>query len=488
MLTEAAVARHNLVRSAALRSACRRSWALAAIAAACGAAGLKIVSDQLAGVGPTDARPAGWLLLAACAVQLRLVVRLARVHSPQASPLGKTFFLRLTWGIVACWIACQVGGRIPSPEKLVALAGVWYSLCLARTLALLPGSNWQRWAARLHLRQVEQAAVAVAVLLLAGEAALRSVDWAGDRSLTARHVLAGIKLKPGTQYDGQSVNHDGYCDDEFDSASSAGQFRIAALGDETILAADRQASCLKMIERRQAGLRIYNFAMPGCHPIHYAHQVRLDVGRYRPELVLAFVSLGGDLQPPQPNAVLAWQALCIARRLWRPPLAVPTSAADAELNYEAYLRLTGHRLLLCRTPLNPKAQRRWNELLAELDELAHACRQKHAELALVLVPADYQVSPRLCQAAGRRMGCEASQLDLELPQRRLTAFAAEHDAGVIDLLPHFRAATEPAFCRNQQRLSAHGHRVASRVIGDWLAAHRAVSVATTAKEGKQKYE
>jgi hypothetical protein len=451
---------------------------LAAVAALCAALGAVVICDQFRGNGPSDAGVAGWVLVAAALVQLRLVSRLTSFSRTRSLNLGRHFFLRLVWGVVACWIVCQLDGRTPSREKLLALAAVWYSLCLVPSVAPLPGGRWHHWAARLHLRGVEQAAVALAIVLLVGEAALRSIDWAADRRLAAHEVLAGIKLAPGSQYHGQIVNRDGYCDDEFHARGSAGQFRIAALGDETILSGDRQNSCLRAVERLQPGANVYNFAMPGCHPGHYAHQMRLDVARFHPQLVLAFISVGREIRPAPANSLLSWQALSMARRLWRPPLAASPAATEAALDYEAYLRLMGDRLLLCRTPLSTSAQRRWNELLGQLDRLTAECRQKRVALVLVLVPADYQISPQTCQAAGRRIGCEAERLDLELPQRRLIAFAAEHDAMVIDLLPNFRAATEPPFCRHRQQLSEHGHRIAGRVIGDWLSARNLTTIAT----------
>lgn len=473
------MARHDFVRCSqpGVRPGC---WYLVAtVAALCAALGAIVVYDQFHSHGSSDASLSGWVLVAASLVQLRLASRLTTFRPPLKPKFGRQFFLRLVWGVVACWIVCQFDGRAPSREKLLALAAVWYSLCLVPSVTPRPNDSWQHWTARLHLRGAEQAAVALAIVLLAGEAVLRSVDWAADRRLAAREVLAGIKFAPGSQYRGQTVNHDGYCDDEFQSDDgTAGQFRIAALGDETILSGDRQNSCLRDIERRQPGVEVYNFAMPGCHPGHYAHQMRLDVARYHPRLVLAFISLGREIRPAPANSLLSWQALSVARQLWRPPLRPTPAATEAALDYEAYLRLMGDRLLLCRTPLSTAAQRRWNELLGQLDRLATQCRQKHVALALVLVPADYQISPQTCQAAGRRIGCEADRLDLELPQRRLIAFASEHDTLVIDLLPHFRAATESPFRRHQQQLSEHGHRIAARVIADWLTARYTATIAT----------
>ncbi|HEY5312415.1 MAG TPA: hypothetical protein VIK18_07835 [Pirellulales bacterium] len=472
------MARHDFVRCSrpGTRPGCW--YALAAVAAVCTALGAIVIYDQFHGAGSSHAGLAGWVLVVAGLVQLRLASRLSS-SSPARSPkFGRQFFLRLIWGVVACWVVCQLDGRTPSREKLLALAAAWYSLCLVPVVAPLPDAQWRHWTARLHLRGAEQAVVALAILLLVGEAALRSIDWAGDRRLAAREVLAGIKLAPGSQYRGRSVNRDGYCDEEFQPVGSAGQFRIAALGDETILSGDRQNSCLRAIEQRRPEVEVYNFAMPGCHPGHYAHQMRLDVARFHPDLVLAFISLGREIRPAPAHSLLSWQALSMARRLWRPPLAPTPAASETSLDYEAYLRLVSDRLLLCRTPLNTSAQQRWNELLGQLDRLATQCRQKHVALALVVVPADYQISPQTCQAAGRRIGCEADQFDLQLPQRRLIAFADEHDALVIDLLPHFRAATQPPFCRHQQQLSEYGHRIAGRVIADWLTARYTATIAT----------
>lgn len=469
------MARPDLVRCPRPVPRSRTWYFLAAIAIGCGAQGIAIVADPSHGGGSHDAA-AGWLLLIAGAVQLRLVYRLAGSHPPKSLKLGRPFLSRLLWGVVACWIACQLGGRIPSYEKLLALAVCWYSLCLVASVVSIRGGQWQLWAGRLHLRHAEQAAVALACGVLIGEVGLRVFDWAVDRRLAAREVLARIKLAPGSQYRGQTVNRDGYCDEEFDSDRSAGAFRIAVLGDETILSAQRETGWLAAVEERRPDVKIYNFAMPGCHPGVYAHQMRLDVAPQHPQMVLAFISVGREIQVGPPISPLSWQGWIVARQLWRPPLKT-SPASQASVDYEGYLRLIGDRLSICRTPLDSLAQRRWKELLGQLDRLAVQCRKKHVSLALVLVPADYQVSPQLCQAAGRRIGCDPSRLDLELPQRRLINFAAQHDAAVIDLLPHFRASTQSPFCRHEQQLSEQGHRIAARVIGDWLEARDTAIIA-----------
>ncbi|HEX4147863.1 MAG TPA: hypothetical protein VHY20_02705, partial [Pirellulales bacterium] len=254
------------------------SYRLAAIAAACGGLGAILLYSRYCGSAAADAGPAAWVLLAASLVQLRMSRRLARARMPARLLWSRAFFLRLVWGMVACWIVCQLDGRAPSREKLLALAAGWYSLCLVP--AVFPpavGGRRQRWIARLHLRRVEQAVAALAILLLAGEAVFRGVDWAADRRLAAREVLAGIKLEPGSEYHGRLVNRDGYCDDEFQSDRGSGEFRIAALGDETILGQDSPGGCLSAVERRLPGVDVYNFAVPGCDPGLYAHQMRLDV-------------------------------------------------------------------------------------------------------------------------------------------------------------------------------------------------------------------
>jgi len=92
-------------------------------------------------------------------------------------------------------------------------------------------------------------------------------------------------------------------------------------------------------------------------------------------------------------------------------------------------------------------------------------------LALVVVPAEFQLRPELCSVLRRRGGFAPDELDVELPQRRLAAFAHEQSMAVIDLLPHLRAAGAPVFERHAERLNATGNRVTADTLASWLAVH-----------------
>jgi hypothetical protein len=62
------------------------------------------------------------------------------------------------------------------------------------------------------------------------------------------------------------------------------------------------------------------------------------------------------------------------------------------------------------------------------------------------------------------------QLDPELPQRRVTQFAAQRNIPVIDLLPVFRSSQQAVYLPNRAEMSDHGIQLAVDVVGSWLLA------------------
>ena len=72
-------------------------------------------------------------------------------------------------------------------------------------------------------------------------------------------------------------------------------------------------------------------------------------------------------------------------------------------------------------------------------------------------------------------------MDLDLPQRRLARFGDENELPVLDLLPHLRAATQPAYVRNSRHWTPSGHQLAGEVIGGWLQARYGRQIAVRAK-------
>ena len=250
------------------------------------------------------------------------------------------------------------------------------------------------------------------------------------------------------------------------------------------LAGNYQTNCLAELERRLPGVDMYNFGLRQSTPQHFVAQFSSEVTRYQPDLVLVFLSVGRDIAPQaHGRSEYDWRSVrivqCGSRLLdVHPPGRTNVDPAEDSSDYEDYVRQAGRHLAVCRTPIDAAMQVRWREATDHLDQLATRCRRQGIALGLVLVPGEFQVCPSLCQAASRRMGYETSQLDLELPQRRLSRFAQQRDLPVIDLLPYFRACGSSMYSRQHGDLNDRGNEIATQVIGAWLSTRYGTQITT----------
>jgi hypothetical protein len=282
------------------------------------------------------------------------------------------------------------------------------------------------------------------------------------------------------------VNSDGYWDEEFNVARRVGRFRVAALGRSLTLSGDSQTNCFTTIEQRVPGLEVYNLGLPQIGPAELALQAGHDLPRWQPNLVLVCISVTDDLTLPQSVASkYDWRSVCLLR--WAAKLANRSTGPgvigpDASLQnpaeaYERNLHDGVRRLAVCRKPLDRAVQTQWNASLGELERLIRRCRNREMSVALVLVPADFQVQPTLVTTLARRAGWETRALDVEQPQRRLARFAEQQGVACLDLLPYLRSMSEPAFETSGNELNAAGRQLAADTLAPWLQTRFASAIA-----------
>ena len=251
------------------------------------------------------------------------------------------------------------------------------------------------------------------------------------------------------------------------------------------LSGTTQENCLTLLERLLPGAEVYHFGIRGAGLREYAAQLFHEVAEYHPDLVLVFVSIDDDVtrQIPLPDT-FDWQGLRLyqmALRLWAdetPPAAGPVAETDDSTCRRDYLRRASSRLAVCRAPIDQPTHEAWNRAQGHLARLIDTCRRGDMDVALVLLPADFQVNAALCESMRMRMGYQRCQLDLEIPQRRLREFAARQQVAVLDLLPHFRAADAPLYVRHDRHWNTAGNATAARIIGSWLTARYSVQPTT----------
>jgi len=453
---------------------------LIALAVASAAAGGDLLARHYLGPRREYQAISGWLLAVLAIVQIGL----AWLAWRDRLPMPPTVWLRSRWpllfaGPVVCYLLVAAAGSDRYVRYLFrpALAG-WYTAILAAVV--LPGVMDHRWMALFRRREMRIAANALCIVLIVGASAELLLRVAAGLRGEQAHISLAVescRLPPGKQIGGRTVNSLGYLDDEFLATRSTAVLRVAVLGDEAVLVSTAGDDFLTQLERRWPKLDLLNFAVPGTGPREYVATVRRDVMRFDPDLVLAVISIGDDVTTrlSLPGG-FDWRTLQLARvgRSWLGDAAnaKPNDdlASTAATDREAYLRQAAQRLMVCRTPQDDRLHRRWRDTYDHLTELWQTCRRHNVRLALVLAPSEGQLDPRLRQTLCNRLGWSGDEVDVSLPQRRITAFAREREIAVIDLLPHLRRQGETPFAANGHAWNGRGNRVAAEAIGGWLKA------------------
>ena len=422
--------------------------------------------------------------------QLAIASRLWRNGAPPRLPVFVTAGVVAKWLFVGmvlayAWALC-LGPDDHARYLFQAVVAAWCAVGAA--VAFTPPRTIEAWcqgarggAARFGARAVVAAAFVAAVV----EGGTRLVDMASDQSLSGVYMAQSLKLAPGEVRGGRPVNRMGYWDQEFEIMARPGRYRVAVVGDEVALSGTAHTNFLEQLERRVPGIEIYNFSLPSAGLRDYAAQLVHDVTAFRPDLVLAIISVGNDIthQVPPPSR-FDWHGLKVYQGLVRTSVLSASMAQAAPVKakgYESHLDLLADRLEVCRTPIQSDTEAHWREAATSLDRLVRRCRKREIPLALVLAPEEFQVSSVVCGAVSRRLGCLPGQIDVELPQRRLKAFANELRLPVLDLLPYFRAKTEALFTQDSAVWTDAGHAAAVEAIGGWLGKSFGAAIAATAQ-------
>ncbi len=419
---------------------------------------------------------AGMVMLLAALAQAILVKRIYQRplggRGPRLGP-SALFWRWLLVGLVLTYLVGLALGPEPSVRYFFrASLAVWYTLGLIPLcVSPAPLVHWQRLRRNRIAASLGWLLVVAASTFLSAEVGLQAFD-----QCTGTTVIEALKLEPGSLFGGGKINQQGYWDDEFDSQRRPGFFRVAALGGSIPLGGTNQTNCLVQLERSVPGIEVYNFGVPEIGPAGYSPQLTRDVARFQPDLVLVFLSVGDDILPIASQRLTAepydWRSLQTVRlvspTLTARPKHFSFGVESSPLDYESFLHASTRRLAVCRTPIEPAIHKQWHVTIGYLDGAVKTCKQRGMAVGLVLVPDEFQVCPRLCETVSRRAGCEPTQIDLELPQRRLVGFAQERSLPVLDLLPHFRASNVSPYGRHQRQLSDHGNKLVTDVVGGWL--------------------
>lgn len=453
------------------------------VAAATLAAGISCLWVHALRVSPDRLlAPAGVLLIVCAVAQGRLVwsgLRSGRLAGG-GSPLRNAAFWRmLTAGLFVAYLAALLVGPVGSIGwAWGAIAVAWYTvllLPLATTANVLEG--WRKWSQERRPRRLAWLVYASLLLLAATESTLQLVILVArpavpsDADFAARRVT---QESPVTTADLDSL-------DALDLQMTElrdGRFRVAIVGDAPALLGARQRGCLARIQQSLPGVDFVPLPAEQSWSTALAADLSQRLAECRPDLVLAVVSACDEMARPETNlSWFDWRGTATARWLGARPVAAQLvspricerepAAADRQ-THEQFLNAMAPQLRACRTPVESAVQARWQRMFAALDALALTCADQRLPLAVVVVPAQFQVSPALMATLTRRSGYGSEQIDAELPQRRLAGYAARRELPLVDLLPYLRMTREQIYEPNTQSLSDQGNAAAASAIGGWL--------------------
>lgn len=427
---------------------------------------------------------AGALLLATAVVQGKLVLKSLKQQRnvrPNVFRRG-VFWKSLFVGIGLCYAGSLMLGPDPStPCLFVSAISVWYTLLLL-PIAANPQilETWKRISQRKIPRRSAAFVYHALLLAVTAELSLRAYDWT-----TRNEWLTGmIPRSSMVSVASAGVAGGGGAPVSLDSDS---RFHVAIVGDEVTLGGIHNDGALSQLEVLVPGVRVTNFSMPQAGPREYASELTDRVLKCQPNLVLTFVSVGEDILSESAGTELFdWRSLELSQLpLARQLVGARPTTTLVPSDPAMFLQLLGRELTVCHTPIDSTTDRRWKKTFRHLDGLVRECQRSQVELALVVVPGQFQVNQVLCETLCRRMGYEQKQIDLDLPQRKLASFAGDRQVPYVDLLPHLRLCQEPPYERTTRQWNSAGAAVAVRTIGGWLQARYAAVIPATGQVSRQ---
>jgi hypothetical protein len=447
------------------------------------------------------------------------------LQTPSAAALAAT-------GLVQFWLSSRVWRSRKSPRPLWLSPAAWagallvgWLACYGLSLALGPkhaagcvfAATAMAWATTLLLpfsasaetidglrrlvdrpgtRRCYQLICTVALFVLLGEGAVRGGAWLlGPEHFEPAKPMFVQRVQPAAPPASKEAEAaaDGAAD--FDQTergatpsktNGENQQRVVILGDR-LLQRSRRAAGAGVLPSVPADAHVFQVSIPEGGLSDYVRQGLPRVSRLRPELLLVIFSVGDDLVAEETQrSAFDWRGLVAPRALERwtgwsgsgkndqlTSFAVgvnqPSTSLSVVGRWEDYVAACAPQLATCRKPVDATMQRRWKSTFACLGELEQACRGAKIRLGLIVAPSPLQTNRALLEAVCRRQGLAAANVDLELPQRRLAAYAAERRLPTLDLLPALRQSSEPAYAHQGWEWSEAGQSIVSRTLDGWVS-------------------
>ncbi len=425
----------------------------------------------------------------------------------EAAPLGARYLRLVLYGLVIAFAVAAASRKEIAVSRLVGTAGLLLALHAA---VLIPGplrslAPLFRLGDSRPVRLLDLLAGNVLLFVLVLEICLRVVAAVGVLPVWLQARGDAFALKVRAERLGFTPNELGYMDTAWAPAKPAGGVRIAGLGDSFAVAVvPYQHGVYRVLEEKlsaragDAPVEVCNLGIAGTCPNDYVSVLEREGLALDPDIVLLGLYVGNDIQvcdevpgPFSRERLFVYQLVhripkVIAERKARAGGLVAEESADpyagyledppreiaARSDFTYYRVARKHLENFLRASTAEKAAH-WAATEAYLERFAAVAKADGRDAVIALFPDRIQVDPELRAELLEIMakkGVTEADLDLDGPQRRIAAWAAERGIAVIDLLPALRAARAdgPVHHLRDEHWNIAGNRVAADALAEGL--------------------
>jgi lysophospholipase L1-like esterase len=331
---------------------------------------------------------------------------------------------------------------------------------------------------------------------------------ASTRELLESSLMGYHPLEPS---EGFIHNSRGFRTPEYDPRRAPGTRRIVVLGDSfTYSSGGVPWSQLwptelghRLAEAGGGPVEIINLGTPAVGPRFELRLWELEGERLTPDLVILGFFVGNDFTdeagvPLSPSAegflVRHGLVFRLARNLVRlraagvsPVAAAPEPPAsplaggfelpgaresyDPEQGFfadrDAYLRTERERVMLCARSHRAQFERLLAAVTPVLVRLHRQVRASGSDLVVLIIPDEFQVAPELLAEVLTRFDIPPSEIDLDLPQRRLAEVLHREGIRFYDALPALAEETRER--RLYEPQDTHWNAVGNGFVAERLA-------------------
>jgi hypothetical protein len=112
-------------------------------------------------------------------------------------------------------------------------------------------------------------------------------------------------------------------------------------------------------------------------------------------------------------------------------------------------------------------EKKWQQALGHLEHIITDCQNRHVPVDFVLIPDEFQVNSSVLSAALDDANLTRNEVDLDLPQRRLRIFCANHEVPCLDLLLSFKGVPD-TYANRDTHWNVRGNRLAADMMSPWI--------------------